>query len=55
VAGNLKTGIGDSETDSVLGAVIFGVCLAAIAERELKTPFLGREIPEVAGGRRWSI
>jgi len=39
--GNLKTGIGESETDSVLGRSFSALCLAAIAERELKKPFLG--------------
>jgi len=39
--GNLKAGIGDSETGSVLGRSFSALCLAAIAERELKTPFLG--------------
>jgi len=41
--GNLKTGIGDSETDSVLGRSFSALCLAAIAEKELKSPFLGEE------------
>src|SRR5882757_5051674 len=41
--GNLKAGIGNSETDSVLGRSFSALCLAAIAERELKTPFLGEE------------
>jgi hypothetical protein len=41
--GNLRTGIGDSETDSVLGRSFSALCLSAIAERELKTPFLGEE------------
>src|SRR5256885_5263596 len=39
--GNLKTGIGDSETDSVIGRSFSALSLAAIAERELKTPLLG--------------
>ena len=39
--GNLKAGIGESGTDSVLGRSFSALCLAAIAERELKKPFLG--------------
>src|SRR5882724_1278848 len=41
--GNLKTGIGESGTDSIFGRSFSALCLAAIAERELKTPFLGEE------------
>jgi len=41
--GNLKVGIGESETDSVLGRSFSALCLSAIAEREFKTPFLGEE------------
>ncbi len=39
--GNLRTGIGDSGTDSVLGRSFSALMLATIAERELKSPFLG--------------
>jgi len=39
--GNLKKGIGENGTDSVLGRSFSALCLSAIAERELKTPFLG--------------
>jgi len=38
---NLKAGIGESGTDSVFGRSFSALCLAAIAERELKSPFLG--------------
>jgi len=41
--GNLKTGIGESGTDSIFGRSFSALCLSAIAERELKTPFLGEE------------
>jgi|SRR5215475_13953430 len=41
--GNLKKGIGESGTDSVLGRSFSALCLSAIAERELKAPFLGEE------------
>ena len=41
--GNLKTGIGESGTDSVLGRSFSALCLAAIAEREARTPFMGEE------------
>ena len=39
--GNLRTGIGESGTDSVLGRAFSALMLATIAERELKSPFLG--------------
>jgi hypothetical protein len=39
--GNLNAGIGESGTDSVIGRSFSALCLAAIAERELKKPFLG--------------
>src|SRR5262249_5979989 len=38
---NLRSGIGESNTDSVFLRSFSALCLAAIAERELKTPFLG--------------
>jgi len=41
--GNLKTGIGESGTDSIFVRSFSALCLSAIAERELKTPFLGEE------------
>ena len=41
--GNLKAGIGENGTDSVFGRSFSALCLAAIAERELKSPFLGEE------------
>ena len=41
--GNLKTGIGESGTDSIFLRSFSALCLSAIAERELKTPFLGEE------------
>jgi len=41
--GNLKTGIGENGTDSVFGRSFSALCLAAIVERELKSPFLGEE------------
>jgi hypothetical protein len=41
--GNLNAGIRESETDSVLGRSFSALCLAAIAEKELKSPFLGEE------------
>jgi hypothetical protein len=41
--GNLRMGIGESGTDSVLGRSFSALMLAAIAERELKAPFLGEE------------
>ena len=41
--GNLKEGIGENGTDSILGRSFSALCLSAIAEKELKTPFLGEE------------
>ena len=38
---NLKIGLGESGTDTVLKRSFSALCLASIAERELKTPFLG--------------
>jgi hypothetical protein len=38
---NLKSGIGDSGTNSVLKRSFSALCLSSIAEREAKTPFLG--------------
>jgi hypothetical protein len=40
-AGNLKDGIGQSGTDSVLKRSFSALCLSLLAEREAKTPFLG--------------
>jgi hypothetical protein len=40
---NLRVGVGESGTDSVLGRSFSALCLAAIAERDLKTPFLGEQ------------
>ncbi len=40
---NLKIGLGESGTDSVLKRSFSALCLASIAERDLKTPFLGPE------------
>jgi hypothetical protein len=40
-AGNLKDGIGESGTDSVLKRSFSALCLSLLAEREAKTPFLG--------------
>lgn len=39
--GNLKTGIGENGTDSVFGRSFSALMLSTIAERELKSPFLG--------------
>jgi len=41
--GNLKAGIGENWADSVFGRSFSALCLAAIAERELKSQFLGEE------------
>jgi hypothetical protein len=41
--GNLRAGIGESGNDSVLKRSFSALCLAALAERDLKTPFLGEE------------
>jgi len=40
-AGNLKDGIGESGTYSVLKRSFSALCLSLLAEREAKTPFLG--------------
>lgn len=40
-SGNLKTGIGENGTDSVMGRSFSALMLSTIAERELKSPFLG--------------
>jgi hypothetical protein len=40
---NLKAGIGESGTDSVLKRSFSALCLAALAERDLKIPFLTGE------------
>lgn len=39
--GNLKKGIGESATDTIFLRSFSALCLSAIAEREVKTPFLG--------------
>ena len=39
--GNLKSGIGESGTNSVLKRSFSALCLSMIAERDTKTPFLG--------------
>ena len=41
--GNLKSGIGESGTNSVLKRSFSALCLSSIAEREAKTPFLGEQ------------
>ena len=38
---NLRLGIGESNTDTVLRRSFSALCLAAIAERDLRSPFLG--------------
>jgi Protein of unknown function (DUF2785) len=38
---NLRIGIGETNTDSALRRSFSALCLGAIAERDLKTPFLG--------------
>ena len=38
---NLHTGLGETGTDSILGRSFSALCLSSLAERELKTPFLG--------------
>jgi Protein of unknown function (DUF2785) len=40
---NLQAGIGESALDGVLKRSFSALCLAALAERDLKTPFLGEE------------
>lgn len=41
--GSLQKGIGESGTDSIFGRSFSALCLSALAERELTTPFLGVE------------
>ena len=41
--GNLRAGIGESGTDSVFKRSFSALCLASLARRELKSPFLGPE------------
>lgn len=38
---NLKSAVGESNNDSVLKRSFSALCLASLAERELRTPFLG--------------
>ena len=40
---NLKSGIGESETNSVLKRSFSALCLSSIAEREIRTPLLGEQ------------
>src|SRR5215470_6010646 len=40
---DLRAGIGEKGTDSVFKRSFSALCLASIAERELKTPFLGQQ------------
>src|SRR5882724_136948 len=40
-ATNLRAGIGETGTDSVFRRSFSALCLAALAERDLKSPFLG--------------
>jgi hypothetical protein len=40
---NLRAGIGESGTDSVLKRSFSALCLASLARRELQAPFLGAE------------
>jgi hypothetical protein len=39
--GNLRSAIGESGTDSIFKRSFSALCLSSLAERELKTPFLG--------------
>jgi len=39
--GNLRSGVGETGTDSVLKRSFSALCLSVLAERELKEPFLG--------------
>jgi hypothetical protein len=41
--GNLRKGIGENGTDSIFGRSFSALCLSALAERELKMPFMGEE------------
>jgi hypothetical protein len=38
---NLHVGLGETGTDSIFGRSFSALCLSSLAERELKTPFLG--------------
>jgi hypothetical protein len=40
---NLRSGIGESGTDTVLRRSFSALCLASLAQRDLRFPFLGRE------------
>lgn len=40
---NLRSGIGETRTDTVFKRSFSALCLASIAERDLKTPFLGEQ------------
>jgi hypothetical protein len=40
---NLRAGIGETGTDSVFSRSFSVICLAALAERDLKDPFLGQD------------
>ena len=40
---NLRTGIGESGTDTVFKRSFSALCLSSLTQRELKTPFLGPE------------
>jgi hypothetical protein len=40
---NLRSGIGESGTDTVLRRSFSALCLASLAQRDLRAPFLGRE------------
>lgn len=40
---NLRVGIGELETDSVLKRSFSALCLSSLAERDSKTPFLGEQ------------
>jgi Protein of unknown function (DUF2785) len=40
---NLRSGIGESGTDSIFKRSFSALCLASLAQRDLKTPFLGAE------------
>jgi hypothetical protein len=41
--GNLKSGVGESGTDSVLKRSFSALCLSSMAAREAKSPFMGAE------------
>ena len=40
---NLRTGIGETGTDTVFSRSFSALCLASLAKRDLRAPFLGRE------------